>query len=341
MELLHNDELRVYVFDDTMISQYMIGNDILSALEYLFECQFAFMSNGSAYLDFNGFSAGMRKCNIHFETPEIAIPLIFEQLVGINANNHNNNNHHHDIKNKKDKNDKKNKKTKIDYNHVFIAEDTFVEWMMNYIRIHINGANHHQTNQFDERIDKLFDILQSIYKHCKYQNTISSNNNNNSNKKKKRKSASPNITKDGGIINPFEVESLYASSPSMGQQRQTKDIINFKSLGLPPRTRHNEYHQNINHSTKQSIQSFSNNRYIEPPSIHSLHAQSTINHAQPTINHGSNRKHRKSVKPLRNTNHNHNDPHLLYKTKNKNKYKQYKNRSNHKQSDDDLYYTEY
>merc|ERR1712154_664420 len=99
LELLQNDELRVYVFDDGMISHHMIGNDMLSAIEYLFECQFAFISNGSAYLDFNGFASGMRKINIHFENPEIAIPLIFEQLVGINQNN------------------QKNIKTKIDYNH--------------------------------------------------------------------------------------------------------------------------------------------------------------------------------------------------------------------------------
>merc|ERR1712083_269979 len=83
MELIHCDELKVYLFDDGMICHHMLNNDALSAIEYLFECQFAFMSNGNAYLDFNGFSAGMRKCNIHFENPEVAIPLIFEQLVGI------------------------------------------------------------------------------------------------------------------------------------------------------------------------------------------------------------------------------------------------------------------
>mmetsp|Transcript_70229 Transcript_70229/g.63029 ORF Transcript_70229/g.63029 Transcript_70229/m.63029 type:complete len:566 (+) Transcript_70229:1-1698(+) len=347
MELLHNDELRVYVFDDTMIAHHMIGNDILSAIEYLFECQFAFMSNGSAYLDFNGFAAGMRKCNIHFETPEIAIPLIFEQLVGINTGN------------KGDKNTKgKKKKSKIDYNHVFIAEDTFVEWMMNYIRIHVNGGiktkKHHGPNQFDERIDKLFNVLQVIYNESKYNKYMQQQDKMKSNKKKKRKSASPNVInsnnmskgndgmttsnnktkgdKKASIINPFEVESLYASSPSMNQQRQ----INFKSLGLPPRQKFNEYHQNhhISHSNKKSIQSAfgpAHNKYYDSnsPSIHSLHAQSTINHQT------SNNNHYKSVKPMRNTNHNHNNSHVLYK------YKPRKNRSNHDNDNDDPYYTEY
>merc|ERR1719384_809503 len=138
-----------------MICHHMLNNDALSAIEYLFECQFAFMSNGNAYLDFNGFAGGMRKCNIHFENPEIAIPLIFEQLVGINNGNHNK---------------KKTKKTKIDYNHVFIAEDTFVEWMMNYIRIHINCQ--HINEQYDERIDQLFDILEAIYDQSKYNKYI-------------------------------------------------------------------------------------------------------------------------------------------------------------------------
>ena len=100
----------------------MVGNDVLSAIEHLFKCQFGLMSNGSAYLDFNGFAAGMRQCNIHFESPEMAIPLIFEQLMGINSGTF-----------KHLQKAKKSKRSKIDYNHVYIAEDTFVEWMMNYI----------------------------------------------------------------------------------------------------------------------------------------------------------------------------------------------------------------
>eukprot|EP01084_Bolivina_argentea_P079849 144740_1 len=145
MELLLNDELRVYVFDDHMIAHHILGNDVLSAIEYLFECQFAFMSNGCAYLDFNGFAAGMTKSNIHFENAAIAIPLIFEQLVGLN-------------------NDTKAKKN---INHSFIAEDTFVEWIMNYIRIHLT---HQNVNAFDTRIDTLVSILQSFYNQmqCKY-----------------------------------------------------------------------------------------------------------------------------------------------------------------------------
>merc|ERR1719382_527853 len=108
-----NDEIKCYVFDDGMISHHMLGNDALSAIEYLFECQFAFMSNGNAYCDFNGFAAGMRKCNIHFENPEVAIPLIFEQLVGINNGT---------LKHQRNKKHKRKNKGKIDYNHVFIAE---------------------------------------------------------------------------------------------------------------------------------------------------------------------------------------------------------------------------
>merc|ERR1719461_622843 len=138
IELMHSDDLKAYVFDEGMVCHHMIGNDALSAIEYLFECQFAFMSNGNAYLDFNGFAAGMRKCNIHFESPEVAIPLIFEQLVGIKQ---------------------KSQIAQIDYNHVFVAEDTFVEWMMSYIR---------NKQQLDERTDKLFGMLHSIYTQSKY-----------------------------------------------------------------------------------------------------------------------------------------------------------------------------
>merc|ERR1712244_111390 len=81
----------------------------------------------------------------------MGIPLIFEQLVGI----------------KQSKQTKRKRKKKvlsqIDYNHVFVAEDTFVEWMMNYVRMHLNQSAGH----FDERCDKLFSVLHSIYKYNK------------------------------------------------------------------------------------------------------------------------------------------------------------------------------
>merc|ERR1712154_751162 len=164
---------------------------------------------------------GMRKINIHFENPEIAIPLIFEQLVGINQNN------------------QKNIKTKIDYNHVFIAEDTFVEWMMNYIRIHINCQ--HINEQYDERIDQLFDILEAIYDQSKYNKYIIQKT---TKKNKKRKSKIN--------INPFEAAP---SSPN-----KVKRQIMFKNLGIPPRQHLNEYHQYNKYQKPLNMNNIKNNQ---------------------------------------------------------------------------------
>merc|ERR1712228_261189 len=232
MELMHCDDLKVYVFDEDMISHHMMANDALSAIEYLFECQFGFMANGNAYLDFNGFAAGMRQCNIHFENPEIAIPLIFEQMVGIKTSNQN------DAK-------------QIDYNHVFVAEDTFVEWMMNYIRMHLNQSKQQSaaTQQFDERIDKLFTILHAIYTQNKF-------NKYKKNKKNKKQKMSKPISIPTNPVsvesNPFEVESFYVPSLSASTNKRS---IQFQALNIPPRRQ--QYHQYAKYLQADAVSSVS------------------------------------------------------------------------------------
>jgi len=240
LELLHNEELRVYVFDDGLIAEHMAANDAVSAMQYLFQCQFSFMSNGTAYLDLKGFAIAMTKCNIHFEAPDVAIPLIFDQLLV----NHSSSSTH----------------------SRFITTDAFVGWMMGHVRVHLHCASSQRVSRvpFDRRIDTLFTVLRTIEQEDEQQSKVTiskrpSNENKSgamsqSTKSRKRK---PKST----VLNPFEVQSLYASSGTgtggsaaiqqqqmqHGQQGQCKEdtLSRFMALtspsGLPQRPK--QYHQ--------------------------------------------------------------------------------------------------
>ncbi len=161
------------------------------------------MSNGSVYLDLQGFATAMTKYNIHFEAPEVAIPLIFDQLVG---------------------------------GHVALTEDAFVGWIMSQVEGLHTADTASKSVAFDRRIDTLFALLTVIQQEqAVEQHSVAQ-------KKRGRKSK---------VVNPFEVQSLYASSGGAASKSGSgKTHFNvpdatksFKALTsvLPPRQK--QYHQ--------------------------------------------------------------------------------------------------
>lgn len=191
------------------------------------------MSNGTAYLDVKGFATAMTKCNIHFEAPDVAIPLIFDQLVGTHQST-----------------------ASAHSQTLFLAADAFVGWMMGHVRVHLHCATAQRVSRvpFDRRIDSLFAVLRAIEQEEEQNRRNTNSVLAKSTRKRGRKSK---------VLNPFEVQSLYASSgsgttgggahnsgggahnaPPQPEVDTSLHFNSFKALttasGLPPRQK--QYH---------------------------------------------------------------------------------------------------